>query len=223
MKRPIPMVLMLVAALLLSGCGGNPPAPQESPIASPDAGKTPAAVQEPFTREDINQFSQGLAVIEDALDLADAQQYEIEYWEADGSVHVYCLGSNGQPVDEEPQFAFFTADWQGEDGESITGTFDRSTFPAELLPLSVRIEYAVFSEVPLPPVRNVQIGSDASDVLGAFPGAGDEIAPRVLYDLTALNPQADPDWGELGDGLVIGGQIIRNEDGRRRSSMFTAM
>ena len=210
-KRILALLLAAAVCIMLGSCGKPAPAPTPVPPPTPRPDSA-----EPFTREDVMRLTAGLSKVEDYLGLAGSaglSDYHIEYWAADGSTHIECYAA-GQADSGVYSLSFFTTEWDGGDmGEGVTGSFTRETFPNELLQLEAWLEYASFSVVPLPVPRGVGIGGGANDVISAYPNRGGDTIPRVLYDVTALNPQAETSWGQFGEELIIGGQHIRNEEG----------
>jgi len=226
MKR---LSILFISLLLLAACGRATQAPEEPTteattiITTTEAPTTefiepkpqnPDAL--PFTKDDITAIEAQFKTVRDYVKAVPATWYEVDHQDAYGC-EIYIRFFDHEPITDSR--AFLLLQLLDETlCDIIEYKFDGPTqeLPKVLLDakdLVIKsIDFTKTGSAITPP-RGIKIGDDTLRIFEAYPNNHPE--DYVLYDITAIFPEAKPEWGKWdGEGYsnidFLGGGIMEN-------------
>ena len=212
MKR---LLLLVISLVLLAGCGtAVPPSTETTPVETTTQAPPVMPEAKPFTKDDIAAIESKFKTVGDYVKAVPAAWYRLETWHAMGgelAVEFY----DHEPSEDSLPFLFILAHRDVPDfivSSSCVHTLSPEVLAAREIEIH-RIDFAKTGDAIAPP-RGIEIGEPAQKIFDSYPdtrtGDGD-----VLYDITAIHPEAKVEWGVWdGEGVptltYIGGGITQD-------------
>ena len=220
MKR---LLLLAISLVLLAGCGTAVALETETIPAETTAAETttqaPPVMPEakPFTKDDITAIESKFKTLGDYVEAMPAAWYRVDHWDAYGCEIIIQFFDHepNEDSDEYLEIRLHDEDLCGIMGDEVyspTQEVPEILLDAEKTEIR-SIDFAKAGDTIIPP-RGIEIGGPAQKIFDSYPdtrtGDGD-----VLYDITAIYPEAKVEWGVWdGEGVptltYIGGGITQD-------------
>ena len=240
MKR---LLALAVSLVLLAGCGTAVPPEAETTIEETTileitieetTTQAPESIQalaskpknpdaKPFTKGDIDVIESQFKTVGDYVKAAPAAWYKVDHWDAYGC-EIFVEFYDHQP--NEGSVAFLRLQLRDETLCDII-EYKYTELLQELPKVLLDAEKAAIREIDfakagdaITPPRGIKIGGPAQKIFDSYPDyrTGDKAGfypgqDEFLYDITAIYPDAKPEWGEWdGEGWdkygFLGGCIM---------------